>query len=188
MASDMEMHEAEDEIDRLRKEVEELQQRKVEIEIGRHILALLANAESVQPDGTNVHLVKASDFPVVYQLEEQAEAAERERDEARAQVAMLRAQLVKVLGNVSHDPGVGSAYIALNDTATTAQAYRRQVLKAGLTIAAKGCDARIGEIVQEEGSQEPDTGEVNLPEWAETAIEELEAMADSFRYLAQEGR
>ena len=35
---------------------------------------------------------------------------------------------------------------------------------------------RIDAIVQEEGSWEPDTNVTNFPEWAETAIEELEGV------------
>ena len=44
------------------------------------------------------------------------------------------------------------------------------------TDAAKIIQKRIDTIIAEEGSQEWDTGEVNLPEWAQTAVEELEGI------------
>lgn len=42
--------------------------------------------------------------------------------------------------------------------------------------AAKIIQKRIDAIIQEEGSWEPDTNVTNLPEWAETAVEELEGI------------
>ena len=49
-------------------------------------------------------------------------------------------------------------------------------------LPAQGVDARkviqkrIDTIISEEGSWEPDTNVTNLPEWAETAVEELDAI------------
>lgn len=42
-------------------------------------------------------------------------------------------------------------------------------------------DKRIEVIVDENGHWEPDTNHTNLPEWAETACEELEEMAAEIR-------
>jgi len=60
------------------------------------------------------------------------------------------------------------------------EAARREALEE----AAKACDRRIQVIVDENGSWEPDTNVTNLPEWAETACEELEAIASIIRALA----
>ena len=47
--------------------------------------------------------------------------------------------------------------------------------------AARMADRRIADIIRDEGSWEPDTNVTNLPEWAETACEELEAIAAAIR-------
>jgi hypothetical protein len=52
--------------------------------------------------------------------------------------------------------------------------------------AAKALARRIDEIAKENGSWEPDTNEVNLPEWAETACEELEEIEKVVRALPTE--
>ncbi len=46
---------------------------------------------------------------------------------------------------------------------------------------ARIADKRVDVIVSENGSWEPDTNVTNLPEWAETACEELEALAAAIR-------
>ena len=47
--------------------------------------------------------------------------------------------------------------------------------------AARIADRRVDEIVRENGSWEPDTNVTNLPEWAETACDELEYIAAAIR-------
>ena len=45
---------------------------------------------------------------------------------------------------------------------------------------------RIDGLLRDEATQEPDTGEVNMPEWVETAIEELEGIATAIRSLSHD--
>lgn len=47
--------------------------------------------------------------------------------------------------------------------------------------AVKLIEKRIQEIVDEHGAYEPDTNSTNLPEWAETVIEELENLIEAIQ-------
>lgn len=57
----------------------------------------------------------------------------------------------------------------------------REAEARGMERAAKILDKRIESIVADHGSHEWDTNVTNLPEWVETATEELEAQAASIR-------
>ena len=50
--------------------------------------------------------------------------------------------------------------------------------------AARLLDKRVEQLVADHGSYEPDTNVTNLPEWVETAVEELEPLAQAIRALA----
>lgn len=57
----------------------------------------------------------------------------------------------------------------------------REAEARGMERAAKILDKRIESLVADHGSHEWDTNVTNLPEWVETATEELEAQAASIR-------
>ncbi|MGL5008602.1 MAG: hypothetical protein ACRC6I_01865 [Paracoccaceae bacterium] len=65
---------------------------------------------------------------------------------------------------------------------------RREGEIAGMERVAKICQRRIDEIIRETGNQEWDTGFLNLPEWAQTSIDEIEGQIGSIRAAAQELR
>jgi len=56
---------------------------------------------------------------------------------------------------------------------------------AGRRVFTRLLEKRIEEIVDEHGDYEPDTNYTNLPEWAETVIEELEALIKAAALLEQ---
>jgi len=76
-------------------------------------------------------------------------------------------------------------YILATPTALAADpAVKALVAEAearGMERAAKRLDARIESLVADHGSHEWDTNVTNLPEWVETATEELEEQATAIR-------
>lgn len=77
----------------------------------------------------------------------------------------------------SEPGGKGVPYILASEVAALiAEAEAR-----GMEQAAKRLDARIESLVADHGSHEWDTNVTNLPEWVETATEELEEQATAIR-------
>ena len=85
----------------------------------------------------------------------------------------------------SEPGGKGVRYILANPEALAADpAVKALVAEAearGMERAAKRLDARIESLVADHGSHEWDTNVTNLPEWVETATEELEEQATAIR-------
>ena len=77
----------------------------------------------------------------------------------------------------SEPGGRGVEYILASEHA----ALIREAEARGMERAAKILDKRIESLVADHGSHEWDTNVTNLPEWVETATEELEAQAASIR-------
>ena len=130
----------------------------------------------------------------------------RERDQLAAQVAGLHAVLLQhhewhqdpeteiKLGDEYYD--LASCYVdstleeqtsaALANTAATAEAHDKRVRCEVTDKILRLVNDRIDGLLEDEATQEPDTGEVNMPEWVETAIEELEGIATAIRSLSQD--
>jgi hypothetical protein len=89
-----------------------------------------------------------------------------ERDEHHAKAAAQADFIARITAWL--DPAALAAMLA-------------EAVKAEREACARVLDARMEEIVKDEGSWEPDTNVTNLPEWAETACEELEAAAAAIR-------
>jgi hypothetical protein len=76
-----------------------------------------------------------------------------------------------------------AARSAINNTARAGTDHDRRVLER----AAKVCRDRVEALLRDEATQEPDTGEVNMPEWVATAIEELEMAATAIVACGERG-
>ena len=79
----------------------------------------------------------------------------------------------------------GTPYILATPTALAASPEVAKLIAEaearGMERAAKRLDARIESLVADHGSHEWDTNVTNLPEWVETATEELEEQATAIR-------
>lgn len=143
------------EITRLRKEVKELRDRADKMEA-----AALGEAEL-------------------------GKVAARERDQLAAQVAMAH-EALKLFRDTYESPtkllnAVEQIQSALTNTAATAEAHDERVRAEATDKILRLVNDRIDGLLKDEATQEPDTGEVNMPEWVETAIEELEGIATAIR-------